>query len=476
VEWAPYTTGTYDTPVDNPFIALTDAANDQTVFQGRGDENGNFDIQNVPAGTYNMSIWDEQLNYIMRFKPITVAAGQTVDANDTADNGESGVGVSRWFGWVDGTVYKDLNGNGKFDEGTDAPIANTDMDQRWRDGSIKEGTFTDAAGHYEYPTAEGGALGRWFVNEQGFARFSAYPGASVHDEHTGDVMPSCVVEPPNTPANPCLPNSQGGGLLTNQLALEGHRATIDWGKRDYPSGTPGQIVGITYFATTRNEFDARFQAHEDYEPAIPDATVYLETPGPDGQPNTADDVVANKYVTDHWQQPNASQDPQDPSGNTFTQNCNPIRDFNGADITAQFASKIGPNCLEVPLNGTQTKEGAFDGGYAFADYCPNGYDLAADDGTCTSGSDPVPLVAGDYITHVVMPKDAGDDRACNPENTSGFKWVTDPKGDIPGGGQGCLTPRSIFFTGDQATSPSKPCVTSTWCSCRTGRTPTPTSS
>jgi hypothetical protein len=50
VEWAPYTVGTYDTPVDNPFIALTDAANDQTVFQGRGDENGNFDIQNVPAG------------------------------------------------------------------------------------------------------------------------------------------------------------------------------------------------------------------------------------------------------------------------------------------------------------------------------------------------------------------------------------------------------------------------------------------
>src|SRR5262245_37636485 len=144
VEWAPYTTGTYDTPVDNPYVALTDAANDQTVFQGRGDENGNFDIQNVPAGTYNMSIWDEQLNYIMRFKPITVADGQTVDANDVAQNGEAGVGVSRWFGWLEGTVYKDHNGNGQYDAGADTPIANTDMDQRWRDGSIKEDTFTDA--------------------------------------------------------------------------------------------------------------------------------------------------------------------------------------------------------------------------------------------------------------------------------------------------------------------------------------------
>ncbi len=102
--------------------------------------------------------------------------------------------------------------------------------------------------------------------------------------------------------------------------------TEDWGKRDYPPGTPGQIVGITYFATTRNEFDAKFQAHEHYEAAIPDVTVYLETPGPDGVPNTADDVVVNKYVTDHWQQPSASQDPQ-PGGNTFTQGCNPIRDL-----------------------------------------------------------------------------------------------------------------------------------------------------
>src|SRR5258706_354456 len=201
VEWAPYTTGTYDTPVDNPYIALTDAATDTTVFQGRG----------------------------------------------------------------------------------------------------------DASGHYEYPTAEGGALGRWFINEQGFSRFSAYPGPSPHDEHTGDVTPSCAVAPPAVPDPNCMPTSQGGGLLQNQLLLEGHRATVDWGKRDYPAGTPGQIVGINYFGTTRNEFDARFQAHEDYEAAIPDATVYLETPGPDGTPNTGDDVIVNKYVTDHRQQPNESQ-------------------------------------------------------------------------------------------------------------------------------------------------------------------------
>ena len=436
-EWAPYTNGTYNDPVANPFVALTDTATDQTIYVGQGDGNGNFDIQQVPAGDYNLAIWDEQLSYIMRFKPVTVAAGQTVDVNDVGDDGSVGIGVSRWFGWLDGRVYKDTNGNGRLDPG-EPLIANTDMDQRWRDGSIKEATFTDAHGYYQYPTAEGGPLGRWIVNEQGFARFSAYPGPSVHDEQTGAVTPSCAVEAPAVPANPCLPTDQGGALLTNQKLLEGHRATVDWGKRDYPIGTPGQIVGVTYFATTRNEFDARFQAHEDYEPGIPNVTVLLEGLGPDGVANTDDDVVLNKYVTDKWQHPTAAQDPQQPPGNTFTQNCNPIRDFAGNDITAQFNPKIGPNCLEVPLTGQPTKDGGFDGGYAFADYCPGGYDLAADDGTCAGGTDPEPLVAGTYITHVIMPTDPGDTRPCNPANTSGFKYVSSAKPGVPGDGTGCL--------------------------------------
>ena len=177
VEWAPYTIGTFDDPVENPFVALSDAATDQTVFVGRGDGAGNFDIQNVPAGDYNLAVWDEQLSYIMRFKPVTVDAGQTVDVNDTGDDGSVGLGVSRWFGWLDGTVYKDVEQQRPVRRRRSTRRSpNTDVDQRWRDGSIKEATFTDPNGHYEYPTAEGGALGRWIINEQGFARFSAVPG------------------------------------------------------------------------------------------------------------------------------------------------------------------------------------------------------------------------------------------------------------------------------------------------------------
>lgn len=436
VEWAPYTFGTVNDPVEFPFIALTDAATDSTIYVGQGDAAGNFDIPGVPAGTYVISAWDEQLSYIMRFKPITVGENETVDANETGDDGEAGVGVSRWFGWLDGTVYKDVDGNGQYDPGIDTTLGNTDVDQRWRDGSIKAGTFTDPDGYYVYPTAEGGALGRWIIGEQGFARFSAFPGASVHDEHTGAVTPSCVTDVdllgnPVAPALGCIPNSEGGGLLVNQLVLEGHRATVDWGKRDYAPGAPGQIVGITYFATTRNEFDAALQAHEDYEPAVPDVIVYLED---------VNGLVLNKYVTDHWQQPKASQDnPLDPPG-TFKQNCNPIRDFNGADISSQFNPDIGPECMEVPLTGIQTKEGKFDGGYAFASYCPDGYDLAADDGTCLGANpDQVDLVAGDYVVHAIMPTDPTDTRTCNPPNDgSGLKNLSGPFGSELGAQTGCL--------------------------------------
>ena len=419
--WPPFDVLTLGETVQNPFVALSDSTTDRTVYIGQGDADGNFDIQGVPAGSYNLAIWDEQLSYIMRFKPIIVADGQTVDANDTDPRGESGIGVSRWFGWLDGDVYKDLNGNGVRDAG-EPGIANTDMDQRWRDGSIKEATFTDSTGHYEYPTAEGGPLGRWFVNEQGFARFGV-SGASMH----------CEYSPPTPAACPGgevthIEGNQGGDLLTNQLVVEGHRATVDWGKVDYPAGTPGRIVGITYFSTTRNEFDARFQAHEDYEPAIPDVTVYLEGPGPDGLPNTDDDVVLNKYVTDHWQQPNAAQDPPQPCA---------LTDYSGNDISGQLNPAIGPNCLEVPITGQQTKDGAFDGGYAFADFCPDGMNVAT--GQCADGSSPDdhPLVAGTYITHVIMPKDDGDTRSCNGPAADNPN-VSVAKGSVPGGGQGCL--------------------------------------
>ena len=68
VGWPPFDALVTDPnePVQNPYIALSDSTTDITVYVGQGDGDGGFDIQNVPAGTYNMAIWDEQLSYIIR--------------------------------------------------------------------------------------------------------------------------------------------------------------------------------------------------------------------------------------------------------------------------------------------------------------------------------------------------------------------------------------------------------------------------
>jgi hypothetical protein len=442
VGWPPFDNLLTDPnePVQNPYIALSDSTTDVTVFVGQGDGDGNFDIQNVPDGTYNMAIWDEQLTYIIRFLTVTVS-GETVELGD--------VGVSRWFGWLSGDVYLDENGNQVRDDG-EPGIPNTDVDQRWRDGSIKEGTFTDLSGHYEYPTAEGGPLGKWIIGEQGFGRLGV-TGASVHDELTGEATP--------------VPTALGGALLTNQLLTEGHRSVVDWGKVTYDQDEPGQIVGITEWGTTRNEMDARMQATEDYEPAIPDVTVLLEGLGVDGEPNTADDPILNDYVTDHW---------APASGCTFTDAFGtPLVDSTGTpldppvypDLPGFPNPLIGQNCLEVPITGVQTKDGAFDGGYAFADMCP-----LTPEGASTwpcDDADKVPLVAGDYITHVVAPNDANGDplyhivreEDVNVDNGATFVPAIPPPpcvGDMHVIDQSTLVDRSPYYTGDQSTSPSRP--------------------
>jgi hypothetical protein len=332
VGYPPFDTLVVNEPVQNPIVALSDSATDEQVFTGRGDSDGNFSIPDVRPSTYIMAIWDEQLTYIIRLLTVTVADGEQVDLGD--------VGVARWFGWLSGYVYLD---DGKAEDGTvldggagnglrdcadrsdpatcERGIPNTDVDQRWRDGSIKGVTYTGADGRYEYPEAEGGNVGKFFIGEVGFARF-ATNGASLHDEIHYDTVAR-------------VPQAQGGGLLTNQYTIEGHRSEVDWGKETYPQGTPGQIVGVTYWGTTRNEFDARLQAHEDYEPGVADVTVRLEGLGPDNLPGTPDDPVLNDYVSDKWQGP-TDCDLTDVFGNPVS-GLNPF---------------IAPHCIEVPALDT----------------------------------------------------------------------------------------------------------------------------
>ena len=355
VEWPPFQSLTFGEPVHEPYVALSDATTQQQVWTGRGQQNGEFTIPNVPAGSYLVSIWDEPLEAIIRFFTVDVSAGQTVNLGD--------VGVSRWFGWLSGDVYRDVNRNGLRDPGEDG-IEGIDMDTRWRDGSVDQATVTDATGHYEFPEAEGGVVGKFVVGEVGFGRFGT-TGAQLHDEY--EQFGLAGRPPPQH-----VPDDLSGGLLTNQFLTEAHRSVVDWGKFEYNADETGPIVGIVYHATTRNELDARLQAAEDYETGIPDATVNLYTPGTNGGP----DVLVNTVQTDHWSHPSGCD--------VLDENANPVSDPSG----------IGPKCIEVPKISNETKDGAFDGGFAFSSYCPDGW---------SEGCAEVPLVPGDYIVEAPAP-------------------------------------------------------------------------
>jgi large repetitive protein len=351
-------------PVNKPYIALTDIGNtDKQVFLGRGDSGGNFTINNVPAGTYQMAIWDEPLDYIMSFRTVIVRNGEQVHMGD--------IGIPRWFGQIQGYVFNDngldANGNsvGVADNGIrdcdpgdpnrcEQGIGGMDTDVRFKDGSMQYATLTDANGHYSLDEIY--ELEHFAVSEVGFGRF-ARTGGSVRDG-----------------ANPSeLKNVYDDNLLLllSEITWAGQKNLIDWGKRAYQGTENGGITGIVYYATTRNEQNARYAAADDWEPGIPDVTVNLyatvdnDNDGePDVDPQTGAVVkgdLVRSAQTDSWTHPS---------------NCEVQKDANGDPLPDP--NNVGPNCIEAPLLATQTKdESVFDGGYEFADLDPGDYVVEA---------------------------------------------------------------------------------------------------
>lgn len=361
VEWTPpYNPVQLGEPMFKPWIALTDIGNnDRQVYLGQGDADGNFTVSNVPAGTYQMAIWDDPLDYIMGFRTVTVAEGEIVSMGD--------VGVPRWFGWLAGYVFLDdgldASGTPQFaliagnsirdcvnpaDESTcERPIDGIPLATRYRDGSIQYGTLTDNYGYYEFPEVK--ELEKFAVIEVDFGRFG-FTGASVHNEF--DYSQTTPYE---------------GVLTLSNLTWAAKRSQIDWGKFVYGPGENGGISGIVFFATTRNETDLRFSGAEDYEPGVPNVTVRLY--------DATGTVLLNEVQTDAFEHP---------------ANCD-YTDSDGVPQTDPLG--LGTNCIEVPNISNEVKEGLFDGGYAFETMFPAGYPSGAE----------VPLPPGDYVVEVVSP-------------------------------------------------------------------------
>ena len=327
------------------------------------------------------------------------------------DDGEVGVGVSRWFGWLDGTVYKDLNANGQFDDGVEP------HHREHRHGPAVAGRL-DQGGDVHRPRRalrvpdRRGRRARQVDHQR--AGLRALRRTRARRCTTSTPARHAVMLVDRTPVDPCVP-TQGGGLLTNQLLARG----------------PPRDRRLGQASTTRRDAgpDRRHHLLRDdpqrVRRAVPGARglragdpgrdgATSRRLGPDGVPNTDDDVVVNKYVTDHWQQPEREPDPQTRRPRSPRAATRPRTSTapTSAPSSTRRSGRTASRCRSPASRPRTARSTAATRSPTTA---RGGYDLAADDGTCSRRSATrSPLVAGNYIVHVVMPKDATTTAPCNP--------------------------------------------------------------
>jgi len=385
-----------------PYVALNNlSGNDEQVYTGRGNPDGTFFIPNVADGLYQLVTWDFPQLYIISFGTVQVTNGQAVDIGDMI--------VPRWFGTIQGYAYFD---NGVAADGTVIPggaengfrdcydagggidpynvatcekgIPGQDLDVRFNDGSIKYAAFTDSNGYYDFPTHF--PYGHFLIWEVGFGRMKQMSTTGYFTEFPGDGLTAIPTGYPYNPQNRpgcgndpnCDADFGPASLLQAQITLAGFYNWIDTGKALYGPGENGGIAGLVVYAATRNEFDPRIAAAEDYEPGIPNATINLymaalddyqqpipcTAPGP-GCPYGEGELmrVSTGVDTDLGDLVDSVM--------TDSYDANHPTDCEYSNLLG--GTIIDPVCKEVPINLRQIKDGVFDGGFAFEDVPAGAY-------------------------------------------------------------------------------------------------------
>ncbi len=281
-------------PVKQPWIALSDlGAGDAQIYVGRGGLDGKFDIKNVPDGTYQLSIWDDDQDFILWSFNVEVAGGGVTDVGNKM--------IVGWFTHVHGTVFIDSNGNGKRDPG-EKGVPQFGLTVRERDNSLMDqatnAMSTDSTGAYDiqetYP------LGKWLVLEAFNTRYKTTGITYKGENETGST-------------------TQLGSLVDfDFLPIIGLGGQIDWGVQPYTNGANGGIVGTVTYDTTRNELDPADAVTEPYQPGIPNVGVDLYVPTPCTATTTADianrcrqgrAIVPLKIPDPNWVAPDPMPDP-----------------------------------------------------------------------------------------------------------------------------------------------------------------------
>jgi uncharacterized repeat protein (TIGR01451 family) len=402
--------------IDHPLVSLIDTnGNDNTVYVGRGNAEGVFNITNIPDGDYVLTYWDEDQAYLLSQTAVHMVGGQSIDLGV--------LDAPAWHSQVRGKVCFDTNRNGKCDPG-EPGIPNLGLNLLGRDNSVQfygdSSATTDNDGNYSFPRTY--PLGKWVV-AQGYWEGFYTVGVTYQTE--------------NQPAETTM-MANGGFVDVSSLNLIGHQTRMDWAVHTYETPenanlgpTNGGIVGEVVATTTRNELDARYQAVESYEPGLPGATVHLYAPvkcdpagnAPGGTKCTQEttNFGSSWYLTDATDGSvlRLSDGPDKVTGNPIdlvepypSETWQRPTDCTarGADGTAVVEQVLPPStgghdCLEAPMMSSQV------GNNEVGDFMQvNGnYGFTAIDHDPTTGAvlaKPETLPVGDYIVSVDAPNDA----------------------------------------------------------------------
>lgn len=349
------------------------------VFAAPCDGDSNFSIPDVPTGTYQLAIWDANLDYIFATKSIVV--DQANNKCNEASCDLLDVPIYAWFGRIEQYVFHDVNGDGIWADtaaGVEAGMPEEGTAIRWRDGTIYQEFPTDLGGAAPYD--EVFPFFSWLVAEVGFARYKA-TGATMITDAGGPVDPNY-----DGILNPLSTRTELGAVLTQGVqTFLGQTNVIHWGKKPYEPGENGGISGIVFYAITRAENDPAYAAPELWEPGIPRIQVALyEDLDADG---IVDDQAAkNGGVADGIQYADVDNYPLGnfPGAEDFDYNLNGEYDEGdaiqitqtdswddavptgcGSGFTPDAGVAAVGDCYDGLRNFNQVKDAVFDGGYAF---------------------------------------------------------------------------------------------------------------
>ncbi len=231
---------------------------------------GTFSFINVPAGTYELQIFDQWLDQIIQAQAVTVP-------RNTATVALGDIPVLSWFTQYDQNIFMDLNGNGKMDPG-EPGISNVPLYVRYRDGAPSNTTLTDSTGNGIL--VELFPLFNWYVAESDTTRFKqtgvhVYVDGGGKPDTTGPgakLWTSTYAYPPDGSTERV---EQPGSLTYGVQSFISQRNRVEWGKAPYAKGENGGIAGTVVYSSTRPFDDMRFNVQTIWEPLVPRVTVNL---------------------------------------------------------------------------------------------------------------------------------------------------------------------------------------------------------